>query len=163
MIKKEKKEKNETNYLVLDSVRSVLNVGAIFRTADAIGVNKIFLCGYCPTPEDRFGRIRKDFQKTSLGAKTPWEYRKDILELVLELKKEGFNILAVEQDKNSVDYKKAKLSNKNVIIMGNENFGVGKKVLENADQILELPMKGFKNSLNVSVTTGIILYSLLDK
>ncbi len=151
------------NYLILDSVRSVLNVGAIFRTADAMAIDKIFLCGYSPTPLDRFGRERNDFKKAALGAKTPWEYREDIVELVKELKKDGFNIIAVEQDKNAIDYKKISLKEKNAVIMGNENFGVKREVLNLADRIAELPMRGFKNSLNVSVTTGIILYSFFDK
>lgn len=148
--------------LILDSVRSVINVGAIFRTADAIGIDKIFLTGYCPTPLDRFGRFRGDFQKAALGSKTPWKYEENILDLVKKLKKESFNIISIEQDKKSIDYKEVTLSQKNAVIMGNENFGVNKEVLEISDQIAELPMSGFKNSLNVSVTTGIILYSFFD-
>ena len=149
--------------LILDSIRSVINIGAIFRTADAIGISRIYLCGYSPTPLDRFGRERGDFAKASLGAKIPWEYKENILEIVKELRKKDFNVISVEQDKNSVNYKKIKLKEKNAIVMGNENFGVNSNVLKLSDQIAELPMNGFKNSLNVSVTTGIILYSFFDK
>jgi tRNA G18 (ribose-2'-O)-methylase SpoU len=149
--------------LILDSIRSVINVGAIFRTADAIGMDKIFLTGYCPTPVDRFGREREDFKKSSLGAKVDWEYFENISDLILSLKKQNFNIISIEQDSKSIDYKKIKLEDKNAVIMGNENFGVNKNVLKISDQIAELPMFGFKNSLNVSVTTGIILYSFFDK
>ncbi len=149
--------------LILDSIRSVINIGAIFRTADAIGIDKIFLTGYCATPTDRFGRERNDFKKASLGSKTLWEYQENILDLVEKLKKENFNIISVEQNKNSIDYKKIILKENNVVIMGNENFGVNEEVLKISDQIVELPMNGFKNSLNVSVTTGIILYSFFDK
>lgn len=149
--------------LILDSIRSVINVGAIFRTSDAIGIDKIFLTGYCPTPIDRFGRKRNDFEKASLGSKTPWEYQENILNLIEKLKKENFNIISVEQNENSIDYKKIILKEKNAVIMGNENFGVNEEILKISDQIAELPMNGFKNSLNVSVTTGIILYSFFDK
>jgi 23S rRNA (guanosine2251-2'-O)-methyltransferase len=148
--------------LILDSIRSVINVGAIFRTADGIGIDKIYLCGYCPTPIDRFGRERSDFAKASLGAKTSWEYRENILELVKELKKDAYNIISVEQHDNSIDYKDIKIFEKNAVIMGNENFGVDKEILNISDQIAELPMQGFKNSLNVSVTTGIVLYLFFD-
>lgn len=151
------------NILILDSIRSVVNVGAIFRTADAIGIDKIFLTGYCPTPIDRFGRERSDFKKSSLGSKTKWDYAEDILVLIQSLKKEDFNIISVEQNKDSVDYKDIILKEKNAVVMGNENFGVNKSVLQLSDQIAELPMRGFKNSLNVSVTTGIVLYSFFDK
>lgn len=149
--------------LILDSIRSVINIGAIFRTADAVGIDKIYLTGYCPTPIDRFGRKRTDFEKASLGAKTPWEYQENILNLVQKLKKDDFNIISVEQDKKSIDYKKIKLTEKNAVIMGNENFGVNEEVLKISDYIAEIPMNGFKNSLNVSVSTGIILYSFFDK
>ncbi len=149
--------------LILDSIRSVINVGAIFRTADAIGIDKIYLTGYSPTPLDRFGRPRSDFAKASLGAKTDWEYFEDIVELTKKLKKDGWNLIAIEQADNSVDYKKVRIDNKTAVIMGNENFGVNAEVLKIVQQIAELPMYGFKNSLNVSVSTGIILYSFFDK
>jgi len=160
-----KKNNKKTKILILDSIRSVLNVGAIFRTADAIGINKIYITGYSPTPLDRFGRIRKDFQKASLDAKINWEYYENILELIKKLKKENFLIISVEQDKKSIDYKKINIEKeeKIAVIMGNENTGVNPEVLNISDKIIELPMYGSKNSLNVSVTTGIILYSLFDK
>src|SRR3954466_13767214 len=108
--------------LALHNIRSVYNVGAIFRTADAVGVTKIYLCGYTPSPTDRFGRARKDIAKAALGAEKTitWEAIPKIEDLISKLKKEKFEILALEQDKNSIDYKKAKLGKKNLLILGEE-------------------------------------------
>ncbi len=164
------KNKKTEKILIIDSVRSVLNVGSIFRTSDAIGIDKIFLTGFSPTPIDRFGRERKDFQKASLGAKINWEYFENIIDLVQKLKKENYLIISIEQDKKSLDYKKVseKISSENfeyqkiAVVMGSETLGVNKEILKNSDIIAELPMYGFKNSLNVAVTTGIILYSFFD-
>lgn len=148
--------------LVLYNIRSVYNAGAIFRTADAIGVSKIYLCGYTPHPTDRFGRERKDFAKSALGAEKiiPWEHIKDIKKLLKDKKGEGFKIFALEQDEKSINYKKAKASKKNIIILGNEVEGINKNILEICDCIIEIPMSGKKESLNVSVATGIALFSL---
>ncbi len=148
--------------LALHNIRSVYNVGAIFRTADAVGVSKIYLCGYTGAPVDRFGRARKDIAKVALGAEktVKWESVKDIEELILKLKKEKFTILALEQSANSVDYKKVKLGKKNLLIVGNEVGGIEKKILNMCDSILEIPMKGEKESLNVSVATGVALFGI---
>jgi 23S rRNA (guanosine2251-2'-O)-methyltransferase len=147
--------------LALHNIRSVYNVGAIFRTADAVGVSKIYLSGYTPAPIDRFGRLRKDIAKAALGAEktVTWESVEKIEDLISKLKKEKYTILALEQDKNSIEYTKAKLSNKNLLILGEEVSGIEKEILKNCDQILEIPMKGKKESLNVSVAAGIALYS----
>jgi 23S rRNA (guanosine2251-2'-O)-methyltransferase len=152
-------------FLILEDIRSVYNVGSIFRTADAAGVSKIFLVGVTPTPVDRFGRIRPDLAKVALGAEqmVAWEYMKSILPLVTKLKKEGFSVLALEQDVHSVDYKKIKIQNKTALVVGNEVEGVSKAVLKKADTICEIPMRGKKESLNVSVSTGITLFRLLDR
>ena len=101
-------EKNQQNVLIIHNVRSVTNVGAMFRTADAAGINKIYLTGYTPTPLDRFGRIRKDMAKSALGAEEfiPWEYKKSLSALLSKLKKERYLIIGIEQAKNSIDYKK---------------------------------------------------------
>jgi 23S rRNA (guanosine2251-2'-O)-methyltransferase len=154
--------------LILNDIRSVLNVGAIFRTADAIGINKIYLTGYTPVPVDRFGRDRKDLAKSALGAEktVDWESVDDIFDLIKNLKEKDFEILSLEQSNDSIDYKKAgdKIENKNTaIILGNEVGGVDEKLLEQSDYIVEIPMKGEKESLNVSVATGILLYRLFDK
>lgn len=153
------------NIIILHNIRSLLNVAAIFRTADAIGIDKIYLSGFSATPLDRFGRERNDFQKSSLGAHKfiCWEYFDTIDEVLKKIKSENFKIFSIEQDNKSIDYKKAFLTNKNAFIFGNENTGVDEKSLKASDEILELEMKGKKESLNVSTTAGIVLFRLLDK
>jgi 23S rRNA (guanosine2251-2'-O)-methyltransferase len=148
--------------LALHNIRSVYNVGAIFRTADAAGVSKIYLCGYTPAPIDRFGRARKDVAKAALGAEktVAWESVRDVNDLISKLKKEKYEILALEQDENSIEYTKAKLGAKNLLILGEEVSGIEKEILKKCDQILEIPMKGEKESLNVSVAAGVALYGL---
>jgi 23S rRNA (guanosine2251-2'-O)-methyltransferase len=149
--------------LILNDIRSTHNVGAIFRTADACGISKIYLIGTTPAPIDRFGRERKDVAKTALGAEKtiPWEYFENINPLLTKLKKEKFEIIAIEQSKNSVDYKKVQLKNNSAIILGNEVNGISKKILYKCDIIVEIPMMGKKESLNVSVATGIVLFRIL--
>ena len=154
------------------------NVGSIFRTADAAGVEKVLLCGYTPTPLDRFGRERGDFNKVSLGAEksVAWEYNKTLASAIRKLKKENFLILAIEQSKKSTplfDYRQP--ANKNIaLVLGNEVRGLSPKTLAQADHILEIPMRGSmvrhahhprnskrgKESLNVSVAAGIALFAL---
>lgn len=151
--------------LALHNIRSAYNVGAIFRTADAVGVSKIYLCGYTPTPIDRFGRARKDVAKAALGAEktVTWESVADVHDLISKLKKEKYTILALEQAESSVNYKEAKLSSKNLLILGEEVKGIEKDILKKCDQILEIPMRGKKESLNVSVAAGVALFGLTDK
>ncbi len=156
--------KKQQNFLILHNIRSVENVGAIFRTADAMGIDKIYLVGYTPAPLDRFGRKRGDIHKSALGAEefVEWEQKKTIFPLLAKLKKEKFQIIAIEQDKKSIDYKKVKLTSKNAFIVGAEVAGIPKKVLEKCDVIAEIPMRGKKESLNVSVATGIVLFRICD-
>ncbi|MDQ2932799.1 MAG: TrmH family RNA methyltransferase [bacterium] len=151
--------------LLLDNIRSTHNVGAIFRTADTVGISTIYCVGTTPTPIDRFGRDRKDISKVSLGAENSiaWEHIEDATDIVKKLKKEGFTIIALEQDATSTDYKKVTPSEKILIILGNEVDGVSKEILKLADTIAEIPLKGEKESLNVSVAAGVFLYRLLDK
>jgi tRNA G18 (ribose-2'-O)-methylase SpoU len=150
--------------LLLDNIRSVHNVGSIFRTAETVGVGSIYCLGTTPVPVDRFGRKRRDFAKVSLGAEdlVKWEHVTNAMQLIKKLKKEGFQIIAVEQAKASVDYKKAKVNSKSLIIFGNEVEGVSKSILKLADVIAEIPLKGKKESLNVSVAAGVVLFRLLD-
>jgi len=150
-------------YLLLHNIRSTHNVGAIFRTADATGVKKIYLSGYTPAPIDRFGRARPDISKASLGAEktVEWEVVSNQLELIQKLKGERVNIVALEQDKNSIDYRKIKKDSGVLIILGNEVDGVEKEILDLCDEIAEIPMLGTKESLNVSVSAGVVLYSLI--
>ena len=156
---------NKQNILILNDIRSVQNVGAIFRTADAVGIDKIYLTGYTPTPLDRFGRKRGDLAKSALGAEefVAWEYKKTISPLLLKLKREKFQIIAIEQDKNSIDYKKVKLGSKNAFILGTEVTGIPKNILKKCDIIAEIPMRGKKESLNVSVAFGVAIFGMLDK
>jgi len=147
--------------LALHNIRSTHNVGAIFRTAEAVGVACIYLCGYTPAPIDRFGRERGDIAKSALGAEkmVKWESVADIGELIKDLKKKKFQICAIEQSEKSIDYKKVKYGNKTLIILGNEVKGIEEDILNKCHKIVEIPMKGRKESLNVSVTAGIILFT----
>jgi len=152
------------NILILPDIRSAQNVGAIFRTAEAVGISKIFLTGYTPCPIDKFNRVRKDISKSALGAELTviWKYKKSLISLLNKLKKEKYKIIAIEQDKNSIDYKKVKLSQKNAFIVGTEVSGLPKNILKKCDEIAEIPMKGKKESLNVSVATGVALFRILN-
>jgi tRNA G18 (ribose-2'-O)-methylase SpoU len=160
-----KKENKSENFLILNDIRSVENVGAMFRTADAAGIDKIYLCGYTPTPIDRFGRKRKDLTKSALGAEeyVKWEYKKLVCPVIAKLKREGFQIIAIEQDEKSIDYKKVKIKNKNAFIVGTEVTGIPKDVLEKCDIVAEIPMRGKKESLNVSVALGVALFRVLNR
>ncbi|MFA7254211.1 MAG: RNA methyltransferase [Patescibacteria group bacterium] len=144
-------------HLILDNIRSMENVGSIFRTADAAGVSKIYLCGITPRPP------RKEIDKAALGAVdfVEWEYVDNLEFKIQNLKSKGIQIIALEQDHRSTQYTKYIPHNTDLaIIVGNEVDGISKEILDLADQIIEIPMYGKKNSLNVAVATGIILYQL---
>lgn len=159
---REKMEKKET-YLLLHDIRSAENVGSIFRTGDAVGISKIFLTGYTPTPLDRFGRKRKDIIKASLGAENfvLWEYHTSPHKIIRFLKKEGVEIIGIEQDKEAVDYRKCKSKAPICFLLGNETKGTSQKLLSECDHIVEIPQYGKKESLNVSVATGVALFRIL--
>lgn len=169
--------------IILNNIRSSENVGSIFRTADSAGVSKIILCGYTPAPTDRFGRENKKLVKASLGAEksVEWEKVKTLREAIKQLKNcssgsqmlrisrlqnnsSAPKVVAIEQDKKAIDYReiKKKTKNKNLaLVFGNEVDGLLKKDLKLCDIIAELPMLGHKESLNVSVCVGVVLYSLI--
>lgn len=149
---------------ILDNIRSKQNVGSIFRTSDALGVNKIYLCGTTPCPLDRFGREVGEIAKTALGAEkvVPWEYAKATNNLVKKLKKGGFKIIAIEQSKNSLDYKKIRVKGNPAFIIGNEVDGISKSTLCLSDIVAEIPMQGDKESLNVSVAYGVAVFRILN-
>lgn len=160
------KEKINTSdiYIILYNIRSVHNVGSIFRTSECAGVSKIYCIGETPTPIDKFGKPRKDFVKVSLGSEKniDWKYSKTISPILNKLKKEKYNIIAIEQFGNSVDYKKAKpFAHKNVFIMGNEVSGIPESILKKCDQVAEIKMLGEKESLNVSVAFGVAIFRIL--
>lgn len=152
-------------YVVCDNIRSLENIGSIFRTADALGVSKIFLCGISGTPPNH--RIAK----TALGAEKtiPFEYHKQTWRLIQRLKKEKVFIAALEQNKKAILYTKlfkTPLAGRRAkfpmaLIIGNEIKGVSKKSLSLADKIIYLPMKGQKESLNVSVAFGVAGYEIV--
>lgn len=149
--------------LILHNLRSAQNVGAIFRVADAIGVAKIYLTGYTPTPIDRFDRPNHEVAKTALGAEkyVEWEASKAINNLLKKLLASSFQLLALEQSKKSKDYRKIKLTKSTAIIVGNEVRGLNPVILKRCDIIAEIPMRGRKESLNVAVATGIFLFRVL--
>lgn len=150
--------------LILHNIRSVYNVGAIFRTADAAGVEKIYLTGYTPSPLDRFGRVRKDITKTALGAEksVSWEQETEVHKVMKFIKSAGYKIVALEQAENSIDYKNFKSADKTALILGEERHGITDDILKQCAAIIEIPMRGQKESLNVSVATGIALFRILN-
>jgi tRNA G18 (ribose-2'-O)-methylase SpoU len=142
--------------LILPNIRSGHNVGAIFRTADGAGVDKLYLTGYTPCPP------HVQIDKVSLGAEKwmPWEYRKQAGRLLKELKQMGYNIVALEQTKSSQDIFNWQPKFPIVLVLGNEKTGVPKSLLKYCDASIEIPMRGRKNSLNVSVAAGIAMYQV---
>jgi tRNA G18 (ribose-2'-O)-methylase SpoU len=147
--------------ILLHNVRSAHNVGSIFRSADAAGVAKIFLSGYTPRPLDRFKRPQKEIHKTALGAAgyVPWEYHKDPTRIIRELRTQKYRIVGIEQDARSRDYRQFVVRRPTLFIFGNEVRGLSPRMRTLCDELLEIPMRGKKESLNVAVTAGIILFS----
>jgi len=145
--------------IVLDNVRSLNNVGSIFRTSDGFGIEKIYLCGITGTPPHR------DIHKTALGAENSmaWEHVESTVALCKQLKAEGYQLMAIEQADGSVSLKDFKLQadEKWAIVFGNEVDGVHNDVLALCDACVEIPQFGTKHSFNVSVCAGIILWELL--
>ncbi|MBI2035676.1 MAG: TrmH family RNA methyltransferase [Candidatus Liptonbacteria bacterium] len=161
--------------MILHNIRSLHNVGSIFRTADAVGVEKIYLCGITPAPLDRFGCARKQLIKVSLGAEktVPWEYSRSAVSVIRKLKKDGYKIFVVEQNAKSIPYYKVKVRSSGLrksqrtyevprvaLVLGNEVSGLSPHILKLADKILEIPMLGRKESLNVAVAFGIVAYGI---
>lgn len=150
---------------VLDNLRSVHNVGSIFRTANAVGIQKLYLLGTTPTPLDKKGEKRKDFAKVALGADdlVLWEYYEKEEDLISYLKKEKIYLIALEQDVHAVDYKHVSIEGKEHIgfIIGNEVDGVSHTLCKSADVIAEIPMLGTKESLNVTIAFGVAVYRIL--
>ncbi|MDO8482511.1 MAG: TrmH family RNA methyltransferase [bacterium] len=155
----------EDVFVVLHNIRSIHNVGSIFRTADCLGVSEIILVGYTPTPNDRFGRPRKDFSKVSLGAETtiPWRHFPKISEAIKFLKERQVYVIAVEQALDAIDYKKIKPKFPVAFILGNEVSGIPPTILSHCDVVAEIGMRGSKESLNVSVAAGIALARMLGR
>lgn len=146
--------------ILLHNIRSSHNVGSVFRTADAAGVLRVYLTGYTPTPTDRFERVQKDIAKTALGAEKamPWEYHKTPT-VIARLKREGWCIVGVEQDARARDYRSLALTQPTLFIFGNEVKGLSPALRKACDELIEIPMRGKKESLNVSVAAGIVLFA----
>ncbi len=148
-------------YIVLDDIRSLNNIGSVFRTADAFLIEKIYLCGITATPPN------KDIHKTALGAteSVDWEYVKDINTLVESLKNEEVKIISVEQAENATMLNDfiPQAGEKYAIIFGNEVKGVSQEMVSASDYVVEIPQFGTKHSLNISVSAGIVIWDLFSK
>jgi len=156
-----KKSRKTPLIVVLDNIRSLNNIGSVFRTSDAFLIEKIYLCGITAKPP------HKDIHKTALGAtdSVEWEYVEDTLTLIKELQKQNIKTIAIEQADKSIMLQNFTLEKetKYAIIMGNEVKGVQQEVVSLADYVIEIPQYGTKHSLNISVTTGIVLWDLFKK
>jgi tRNA G18 (ribose-2'-O)-methylase SpoU len=147
-------------YLILENIRSAHNVGAMFRTAEGAGVSKIFLCGYTPTPVDRYGRTQPEIGKTSLGAAAlvPWEQVVTVEVLVRRLQSDGVTVVAVEKTEAAESLATFTQTQDTAYLVGNEVLGVSADSLAMADQVVCVPMLGQKESLNVATVAGIVMY-----
>lgn len=152
---------------MLDNIRSSHNVGSIFRTADAAGIEKIYLCGITSGPKDKYGRINQKLAKVALGAENNvvHEHCESAVALIGRLKKDGYKILALEQHKKSMNlFRFRPLKNqKYALVLGEETEGLPAGILKMADKILEIPKRGQKESLNVSVAFGIAAFALINQ
>ncbi|MEK7648719.1 MAG: TrmH family RNA methyltransferase [Patescibacteria group bacterium] len=154
---------------VLHNIRSIHNVGSIFRTADAVGIAKLFLCGITPAPIDDYGRQRSALLKVSLGAEQSvyWESASSTLDVLMDLRTQGYILCALEQAPSSISLYSypfaVDILDRLAIIVGNEIDGLPQDVMQLADAIVHIPMYGNKESLNVSVAFGICVYSILER
>ena len=149
------------NIVILDNLRSLNNIGSIFRTCDALKIKKLFLCGICGSPPNR------EINKTALGSTdfVDWEYKKNILDVIKKLKDDNYKIISIEQTKKSVELNNFKVSknDKVAFIFGNEVKGVSFDAINSSDLIIEIPQFGKKKSMNVSVCVGVILWDIFLK
>ena len=147
--------------LILDDIRSLHNIGSVFRTADAFLIEKIYLCGITATPPN------KEIHKTALGATdtVAWEYKKDVLEAIASLKEEGTAVWAIEQVENAIflqDFAPEE-NQKYALVFGNEVKGVSQEAIKLCDGTIEIPQLGTKHSLNISVSAGIVVWDIFKK
>jgi tRNA G18 (ribose-2'-O)-methylase SpoU len=153
-----KEAKKTPLVLILDNVRSLNNVGAVFRTADSFLLEAVYLCGITGTPP------HKDIQKTALGATdtVEWKYYKQTIDAVSELKQKNYRVYAIEQAENSIMLNKftALYNQKIAFVLGNEINGVEQVVIDCCDGVLEIPQSGFKHSLNIAVAAGIVSWEM---
>ena len=156
-----KEAKKTPIIIILDDIRSLHNIGSVFRTSDAFLIEKIYLCGITAVPPN------KEIHKTALGATetVSWEYEKDVLDVIAKLKNEQVSVYAIEQVESAVflnDFQIRK-GEKYALIFGNEVFGVNQKAIELCDGTIEIPQLGTKHSLNISVSAGIVIWDLFNK
>jgi tRNA G18 (ribose-2'-O)-methylase SpoU len=144
--------------VIAHNIRSLYNVGSIFRTCDGAGVSKLYLTGYTGTPP------RGMITKTALGAEdsVEWAQHEDHIELIKQLKSEGISIIILEKTQESVEYSQFEIQGPSCLILGNEVEGVSEELISLADHVIHIPMRGMKESLNVSVAFGVVAYSLLQ-
>ncbi len=156
------KEAQKTSLLlILDDIRSLNNIGSVFRTSDAFLIEKIFLCGITATPPN------KEINKTALGATetVAWEYHENVLEVISNLKNDGVNVFAIEQVESAIYLQNFEVlkDQKYALIFGNEVFGVSQKAVELCDGAIEIPQLGTKHSLNIAVSAGIVIWDFFRK
>ncbi len=156
-----KQAKKTPIIIVLDNVRSLNNIGSVFRTADAFLIEKVYLCGITAVPP------HKDIHKTALGAteSVDWEYHESTVALVEKLKQDGFKTLAIEQTEKStmLNLFEVNSNNKYVLIFGNEVKGVSQEAVDICDGVIEIPQSGTKHSLNISVCAGVVIWDFWSK
>ncbi|MBN1494668.1 RNA methyltransferase [Candidatus Peregrinibacteria bacterium] len=158
-IERVRKLKRMPIYIIADNIRSLYNVGAIFRTSDGILAEKIYLCGMTGIPP------RREIQKTSLGAceVVPWEYRENSVSAIKELKKKGVQIVALELTHSSQNYADTEFEFPCALIVGHEINGINDEIMQYVDKAIDIPMLGRANSLNVATAFGIAAYQILHK
>ena len=152
-----KKSEKDPIIVLLDNIRSLNNIGSVFRTCDAMGVKKVYLCGITATPPHR------EIRKTAIGASesVDWEYAENPIEILKKYKKLNYSLIAVEQTSKSISLENYSHNMaKTLLIFGNEIDGVSQNLIDECDISLEIPQYGTKHSMNISVTTGIILWTL---
>jgi len=152
-----KNSEKDSIIVLLDDIRSLNNIGSVFRTCDAMAVKKLYLCGITATPPHR------EIRKTAIGASesVDWEYQNNALDVIDKYKKLNYQIVAVEQTSKAIALEKLDAENKNlVLIFGNEVNGVNQKIIDNCNFSIEIPQWGTKHSLNISVSAGIVLWHI---
>lgn len=156
-----KNKKKVPIIIVLDNIRSAHNVGSVFRTSDAFLIEKIILCGICPVPP------KNEIRKTALGAteSVDWEYFNNSTDCIIRLREKGYTIISIEQADNAVDLNNfsIKKSQKIALVFGNEVNGVSEEIIQQSDNVIEIPQHGTKHSFNVSVSVGIVLWDFVRK
>ena len=152
-----KKTKKDSIVVLLDDVRSLHNVGSVFRTCDGMAIEKLYLCGITATPPHR------EIRKTAIGAteSVDWEYQSNAVDVIKKHSQKGFKVVSVEQTQKAISLKKFKWNNEKILlIFGNEVNGVNQDLIDLSDQSIEIPQWGTKHSFNISVAAGIILWSI---